>query len=210
MRQAERRYGGMSAEDRRAARRARLLDASLDVLGGQGLANTTMTAICVEAGLTERYFYESFRNLEELLGALFDSVAAEAGRAVDDALQAAPADLLERCRASAGAIIGVLAEDPRKARTFVEAIGSEALRERRETTIRAYAAVLAEQMSTLAETPVRVDEPHLTLVTTMLVGGVLEGIVGWLAGTIALTREQLIEDAARMAVAAAGTLADRR
>ncbi len=203
---ATRSYRGMSAEARRSARRLQLLDASLDVLGRNGLSNTTMTAICVEAGLTERYFYESFRNLDDLLRALFDSVAAEAGRAVEQALEAAPPDLYERCRAATEAMIGVLADDRRKARTFVEAIGSPALWTRREASIHAYAAVLAAQMRLLAGLDEPVEDARLAFVTTMLVGGMLEAIVGWLAGTVDLTRQQLIDDVARVSVAAASTL----
>jgi AcrR family transcriptional regulator len=199
-------YRGVSADDRRADRRARLIEAGLDVIGSEGLANMTMTAVCARAGLTERYFYESFRNLDELLVALFDKFAGEAADAILHALDGAPPDLFERCRAAAGALIAVLTEDPRKARTFAEAIGSEALRARRDRTVRGYAAVLAGQIRELAPVPDSHPQPRLELVTTMLVGGLAEAVASWLNGAIDISRDQLVEDAARVAVAAAGTI----
>src|SRR5689334_24704619 len=70
-------YRGVSAGERAAVRRAALLDAALDLLGGDPPATATMTAICERAGLTERYFYESFRSRDDLLVTLLDEVAEE-------------------------------------------------------------------------------------------------------------------------------------
>src|SRR4029077_5184552 len=56
----QRAYGGVSAEDRIAARRAKLLDAGLELFGTRGYATTGVKDVCREAGLTDRYFYESF------------------------------------------------------------------------------------------------------------------------------------------------------
>ena len=70
-----RRYRGVSGDERRADRRRRLLEAGLQLLGTVGWEQTTMTAVCAEARLTERYFYESFRNREQLLLAVLDGIA---------------------------------------------------------------------------------------------------------------------------------------
>ena len=92
-------YRGVSADERRAQRRAQLVEAALDVLGDAGLARTTMTEVCARAGLTERYFYESFGDRDELLIAVFDAITEETNDAALAALEAAPPDLLERCKA---------------------------------------------------------------------------------------------------------------
>jgi len=164
---ATRTYRGLSAAERQSERRARLIEAGLDVLGSEGLARMTMTAICARAGLTERYFYESFRNLDELLVAVFDTFATATHAAIDRALRRAQPDLFERCRAAAGALIESLTEDPRKARAYVEAIGSEPLKARREVTMRAYAEVLAEQMRNVSGLGAERYEQMLTLVLTL-------------------------------------------
>jgi AcrR family transcriptional regulator len=204
--QAPRTYGGHSASERQSSRRARLIEAGLDVLGSRGLSNMTMTEVCARAGLTERYFYESFRNLDELLVAMFDAFSVPTHEAIASALQLAPPDLFERCRAAAGALIDSLTADPRKARAYVEAIGSVPLRERREATMRAYAEVLAGQMRSLSGLQADRHQARLRLVTTMLVGGLAEAVSEWLNGAVTLSKEELADEASRLCVAAADGL----
>ena len=62
----KRRYSGQSFEDRQSDRRDRLVHAALLVAGRFGLDGTSVAAICAEAGLTARYFYESFPNREAI------------------------------------------------------------------------------------------------------------------------------------------------
>src|ERR1700728_4573782 len=108
MPQVVRPYRGVSADDRRALRRARLIDAALDVIATEGIANLTMTSVRQLAGLTERYFYESFRDRDELLEGVLEQYLLEMDEAMFSALEAAPRDLYERCRAAAGAMIEAL------------------------------------------------------------------------------------------------------
>jgi AcrR family transcriptional regulator len=205
--QATRTYRGRSASERQASRRERLIEAGLDVLGSRGLSNMTMTAVCGRADLTERYFYESFRNLDDLLVAMFDAFSLPTHEAIDRALKEAPPDLFERCRAAAGALIESLTEDPRKARAYVEAIGSIPLRERREATMRAYADVLADQMRALSGLGADHHQAPVRLVTTMLVGGLAEAVTEWLSGALTpLSKDELANEASRLCVAAAETL----
>src|SRR5581483_1962254 len=93
-------YGGVDAVERRAARRARLIGAALDLLGTDGWQATTVRAICARAGLTARYFYESFADRDELLLAVFDEIAQEAAAVVLDAVASAPAEAWAKSRAA--------------------------------------------------------------------------------------------------------------
>src|SRR5665213_3004355 len=52
----KRRYSGQSFEDRQAERRDKLIHAAVIVAGKVGLDGASVAAICVEAGLTARYF----------------------------------------------------------------------------------------------------------------------------------------------------------
>lgn len=63
-------FKGMSLEVRQAERRERLMEAGLQAYGTLGYFSVTVRDVCVEAKLTERYFYESFKNS----GALFDAI----------------------------------------------------------------------------------------------------------------------------------------
>ena len=71
---APRLYGGLSAEQRRAERRDRLIVAAVQVSARLGREGATVAAICAEAGLTARYFYESFPSRDVLFRAAFQRV----------------------------------------------------------------------------------------------------------------------------------------
>src|SRR5262245_62037730 len=71
----KRQYGGHSAEERRLARRERLIEAAIRVYGKVGYRTATVKAVCEAAELTERYFYESFASSEALLIAAFETVS---------------------------------------------------------------------------------------------------------------------------------------
>jgi AcrR family transcriptional regulator len=196
-------YRGVSASQRRAERRERLIEAALDLIGEAGLDALTMTAVCARARLTERYFYESFAGRDALLAAVFDSCIASMDSAMYEALAAAPPDLLERCRAAAGAIVGVMLDDPRKARLHTEATGSAVLRERSARLVAAHAELLAEQMRTLRGLDQRRHDAPLRLGTLVLMSGLATAVTGVLDGSLAIDRPTLVEECARLAVAVA-------
>lgn len=66
-----RRYRGASGDQRRAERCQQLLNAGLRVIGDVGYQACSVRSICSAAGLTERYFYESFANKEALLAEIY-------------------------------------------------------------------------------------------------------------------------------------------
>lgn len=194
-------YGGVSAGERHARRRALLLDAGLEVLGTRGWAGATMTAVCARAKLTERYFYESFADLEALLVAVFDRITAEAEEVVLAAVEDSPAQAPERSRAAIAAFVELMTEDPRKARVaFVEAMGSEALMRRRYETIATFASLLGAQARDFYGTGAEADR-LVKLTSFLLVGGLAEALIAWLGGELDSTREELIADAADLFVA---------
>jgi AcrR family transcriptional regulator len=191
-------YRGVSADDRRSQRRAQLLEATLDLVGSDGLGNVTMRGVCAQAGLTERYFYESFRGLDDLLETMYDTIARENDRALLDAMRSTPPDLHERSLAALGALIANLTDDPRKARFHVEATASAALKERHARGIRTGAAVLAGEMRELSG----LDETRAQVAALVIVSGVGDAITEWLDGRLDISRDELIAECARLCVAA--------
>jgi len=74
------------AEDRVAERRNRLVDAGVEVVGRGGVAALGMRAVCREAGLSQKFFYESFPNIEALLHAVYASALSRMEKAVAPAM----------------------------------------------------------------------------------------------------------------------------
>ena len=70
-------YAGKDASTRQRERKARLLAAGTKLIGRDGFAAVRIDAVCGEAKLTKRYFYESFSNREELLVEAFRVATSE-------------------------------------------------------------------------------------------------------------------------------------
>ncbi|MDQ3572281.1 MAG: TetR/AcrR family transcriptional regulator [Actinomycetota bacterium] len=162
-----------------------------------------MTAVCQRAKLTERYFYESFADLEELLVAVFERVAAEAAEVVLAASEPSEAasEARPRARAAVAAFVELMTDDPRKGRiAFVEAFASEALMRRRFETITAFASLLGDQAREFYGTGPEADR-IVDLTSLVMVGGMAEALIAWLGGEIKTSRDQLIDDLTDILVA---------
>jgi AcrR family transcriptional regulator len=144
---SERRYGGKTATERRDERRERLLDAGLELFGTDGFAAVTIEALCAEAGLNPRYFYEQFATREELLGAVYERHVVAVLQTVQDAIAQSPADPTRRLRAGLSAFVTATLADERAARiNYFEMVGVSAeLEAQRRGVLRAYAELIAAQ-----------------------------------------------------------------
>ncbi len=205
---AERTYRGVSADDRRALRRERLVEAALDIVGEEGVAAVNMKSVRQRAELSERYFYESFRDRTELLIALLDDLSQTMQHTFAESLSADVPDLLSRSRAGALAVIDVMQSDARRARLFVEAARGGAITAHRTPYYEAHAAIVAAQFREHLGSAASDDDPHLRATSLLLVSGLAQTLGVWLDGNLDLTREELADHFARLCVAAATTLAD--
>lgn len=191
---AQRAYGGIPAEQRRAQRRAALLAAGLDILGNEG-QRLTVGALCAKAALNERYFYESFSTCEDVLVAVYDEVIAELMTAIVEAVAGAPDETRAKARAAIAAAVELLTDDARKSRVvFVEALATPVLNSRRATVARAFTALLVGQAQEFygPETVLRVGSWG-EFAAVYLLGGLAESMTAWLRGDLAFTRDELIE-----------------
>lgn len=123
---AEGRYGGKDAAQRQAERRARFLETGLEMFGGEpGYRGTRLAALCKEAGLSSRQFYEEFQSVEDLLAELHLIVNEAAQEAVFDVLPTIQdLSLAERITRMLRAYVKGAASDRRYARiAYVEVVG---------------------------------------------------------------------------------------
>ena len=129
------RWAGVPLTDRRAERRELLIDAAYRLFGDGGEAVLTVRSVCRETGLNSRYFYESFADVDELLGAVYDRVSAELAQVVEAAMTAAEVSLRARSRAGMAAVLEFSSTDPRRGRVlFTDARANPVLTERRAAT----------------------------------------------------------------------------
>jgi AcrR family transcriptional regulator len=143
----DRRYGGKTAAERREERREQLLDAGLELFGTEGFANVTIEALCVEAGLNPRYFYEQFASREELLGAVYERHVIAVLETVQAAIAGSSSDSVQRLSAGLTAFVTATLADERAARiNYFEMVGVSAeLEAQRRGVLRAYAELIAAQ-----------------------------------------------------------------
>jgi AcrR family transcriptional regulator len=76
-------FKGVSAADRRIDRRSRLVEAAYGIAGSEGAGALGVGRVCRAAGLTKRYFYESFGSLAELESAVVDHAIVVMTRCVE-------------------------------------------------------------------------------------------------------------------------------
>ncbi|MCV7001113.1 TetR/AcrR family transcriptional regulator [Mycolicibacterium alvei] len=129
------RWAGVPLGDRRAERRALLVDAAFRLFGDGGEAAVSVRSVCRECGLNTRYFYESFADTDDLLGAVYDEVSAALAVDVEAATTGAGDSLRARTRAGIAAVLGFSSADPRRGRVlFTDARANPVLAARRTAT----------------------------------------------------------------------------
>ncbi|GAA1744222.1 TetR/AcrR family transcriptional regulator [Aeromicrobium alkaliterrae] len=188
-----RRYGGRSADDRRTERRARLVAATVDVLGGRGEGGTTMSLICSEAGLTERYFYESFRGREAALVAALDTVSDEIADVAVQAIERTGGTATARVTAALTALVTWVDEHPVRARVaLVESNAHPTLRARRRELLGIFADLVVTEATELYG-PSAWGRDRARAQGLLYVAGLAELVTARLAGELSLSTDELVE-----------------
>jgi AcrR family transcriptional regulator len=181
---SRRSYGGVSADDRLAGRRRRLLDAGLELFGTNGIAATTIADVCAQAGLTKRYFYESFATIDELAGAVFGEVTDRLVQQVAPAIAAAGGvDPRPALTVYLRAVLG----DPRLARLLGTESRTPALAERQAAFGRHAVALW------FASAP-RADDPAVRLRAYAFAGALGEVALAWTDGELDISIDQVIDE----------------
>ncbi|WP_369690047.1 TetR/AcrR family transcriptional regulator [Nocardia harenae] len=146
-------YAGQPVEDRQRQRRARFLESGLTVFARDGYANSSVGAICKDAGLSSRQFYEEFSGRESLLLELYEQIDRECRDSVAKALAVTgDASALVRIDAATRAYIESVGTDPRRARVaLVEVVGAGPKVEKFRLELRrVWGAMLAEAVESAA------------------------------------------------------------
>jgi AcrR family transcriptional regulator len=185
------RWSGVPLQDRQALRRDELIAAGVARLGSAHGPDLTVRAVCRSAGLTERYFYESFTDRDEFVRAVYDDVCARAMAALTTAKT--PRDAVEQ-------FVALMVDDPARGRVLLLAPAKEPVLTRSG----------AEWMPSFIELVqlklTRIGDPaQAAMVATGLIGALTALFTAYLNGRLAATREQFIDYCVEMLVSRVST-----
>ena len=173
------RWSGVPLEDRQALRRDELIAAGVARLGGEQGPALTVRGVCQSAGLTERYFYESFADRDEFVRAVYDDVCARAMSALTTANT--PRDAVEK-------FVALMVDDPARGRVLLLAP------EKEPVLTRSGAEWMPSFIELVQHKLTRIGDPaQAAMVATGLIGALTALFTAYLNGRLAASREQFID-----------------
>lgn len=186
----------VTLEDRRETRRKALLRSGVALLGAPEGPAVSVRAVCRAASLTERYFYESFRDRDEFVRTVYAEVGNEAQSALVAAVSSANG-ARERADAAVNAFVKLMVDDPAMGRVLLLAPLSEpALSRRGIDLMPVFVGLVRDQLSAVD------DEAEKQLVATGVVGALTALFIGYLDGTVAASRAQFVAHCVTLVVEA--------
>jgi AcrR family transcriptional regulator len=189
--QRQGRWSGVPLQDRQTLRRDELLAAGVGLLGGEAGPALTVRAVCREASLTERYFYESFADRDEFVRAVYDHVCSTAMAALTSS--DTPRDAVER-------FVALMVDDPVRGRVLLIAP------QREPVLTKSGADWMPSFIELLQRKLTRITDPAVqAMVATGLVGALSALFTAYLNGRLATTREQFIDYCVDMLLSRAST-----
>lgn len=183
-------YRGVEATARDAARRRRFIEAGLDLLGGSEIPDElTVRAICRQAGLAVRYFYDTFGDKDDFVAAVFDDVTAQLASTTQAAVAAAP--VAEQNRAGITNLVRIISDDPRVGRLlFSTRLSNGVLLGKRAEQGGIFAMLSREHIQTALQIA---GNSRISALSHFVVGGVGQTLSAWLAGEVVLSPEELVD-----------------
>lgn len=172
-------YRGESAEARQQQRREKLLEAALDAFAKHGYNRATMRDICAGARLSERYFYESFRNTSDAFEAVYDGLTRLMWARIQTARSQAEPDFEAVSEAGLRAFFSFIQEDPRRARVMlIDAIQiHHSELPRAEAVVRSFVDLITSAVGPLtSRAPIHANP---RLIAHGLVGMTIHLATGW-------------------------------
>lgn len=188
-------YAGRSAQELLQERRQRLLEAGLTLFCTLGYQHTRIDAICAEAKVAPRHFYEQFDTREALLLANYEQVVANARTEVQAALQTPGLNPDELINAAIRAFVRAYTSDPRCARlACIEVVGVSAdMARRRRAVIHEFASLIEAYANGMVQAGM-LPRRDYRLSCVAMVGAVNELLCEWLTSDRPLSVIELTDE----------------
>ncbi len=184
-------YGGEGGDTRVARRRESLIDAALDLLGADDAEAVTVRGVCRRAGLTARYFYESFESVDQLVGVVYDEVIEEITHSGLAAFSEG-ATMRSKVSGAVAAIVDLIDRDRRKGRLlFSQALLSPVIAAKRMESTALFAGLTLQSTSSILD--VDVGPAQATGVAHYQVGGLSRLLAAWLEGDVELSQSDVVD-----------------
>ncbi|WP_205874839.1 TetR/AcrR family transcriptional regulator [Mycobacterium camsae] len=189
------RWSGVPLEDRHALRRDTLVTAGVQLLGSEGGPALTVRAVCRQANLTERYFYESFTDREHFVRAVYDDVCTRAMATLTSAKTA---------REAVEQFVALMVDDPVRGRVLLLAPAVEPVLTRSGAEwMPNFIDLLQHKLSRI------VDPVTQKLVATSLIGALTALFTAYLNNQLGATRQQFIDYCVDMLLGTAATYVEQ-
>lgn len=202
-------YGGISGEQRAAERRQRFIEAGIELFGRIGYHAATVRGICQRAGLTDRYFYESFKNTEDLLCAAYMQVVIQMRDRITEAAMNAAREPEAMARAGLTAYFETM-RDKRLARlTLGEVLGVSPRTNQLYTQNTHMFTTLLMSMIKLVRPGLKLSAQDEEIVGTALVGAWAQVATRWMLNGYAYPLERVVDYCALVLVATTNGLTEK-
>ena len=167
-------------DQRKEARRKKLLSAAISIFGRKGYHAATVPMIVRAAGSSVGSFYFYFRNKEDVFVAALEALGRRLAAALNIAIAAAGPNVQAQMRAAVEALVRFLAENPEEARILiVESSGlGKRLEAVRREVIESHTRGVEQGLRALADQLPTMDA---AVVASCWVGSVYEAVYRWLA-----------------------------
>jgi AcrR family transcriptional regulator len=173
------RWSGVPLKDRQTLRRDELVAAGVQLLGQESGPAVTVRAACRQAGLTERYFYESLADRDEFVRAVYDDVCSRAMSTLMSATT--PREAVER-------FVALMVDDPVRGRVLLVAPAVEPV------LVASGAEWMPNFIDLLQHKLIQIADPvRQKMIATGLIGGLTALFTAYLSGQLAATRDQFID-----------------
>lgn len=170
-----------------------LVRAAFHLFGEDGESAVTVRSVCRKSELNTRYFYESFTDTDELLGAVYDEVVSELITVLGGAMSDLPDDRA-RLRAGIRAVLDFSSADPRRGKIlFTEARTNPTLAARRSAT----QEQLRESVLQSGQGTPRAARTADLVGAAMYAGAMAELAQQWLSGSLGTDLEAVVGAAVR-------------
>ncbi|MCA9771701.1 MAG: TetR/AcrR family transcriptional regulator [Myxococcales bacterium] len=193
-------YGGLSPAERAERRRDAFVQAGLEVFGTSGFRTATVRGVCEQAGLVTRYFYESFDNMEALLGAVFEDCLNDLLGRLDTTFEAPGVAANPKAMIVAGLkCFFAWAEDPRVARVCLrEVVGvSPSLDALWTRTMKGFVPMLVALARGVYPSS-EIDELEAEVLAIAVTGALSQAALRWHVDGHRIPRETMIAATARV------------